>query len=223
MKTLPCDATPVAPLACQSHEPRQWLSNRKHGNHERSDWSSQLRYKRNGCDTLLVPMRRALLISMLLPFLAVAADQPNQFPYCENMVQPVAFNAQGTWVITGVAAYSHTSWLQRKKQERLIGSQVRVRGRLVDFWRKRVRSPREPFPTPLINQQTYDTRSREFWLDFRTDPAMLDLPRYVSAVDVELGTVVGTAGGRTYFNYSGVWFTLSRAAPSQPSGNAGPV
>ncbi len=51
MKTLPRDATPVAPPAAlkqrilRSHEPRQWLSNRKHGNHERSDWSSLPQYQ----------------------------------------------------------------------------------------------------------------------------------------------------------------------------------
>ncbi len=47
MKTLPSDATPVAALAAlkqrvlRSHEPRQWLSNRKHGNHETSELVSQ--------------------------------------------------------------------------------------------------------------------------------------------------------------------------------------
>ena len=51
MKTLPRDATPVTPLAAlkqrilRSHEPRQWLYNRKHGNHERSDWSSLPQYQ----------------------------------------------------------------------------------------------------------------------------------------------------------------------------------
>ena len=168
-------------------------------------------------------MRYIAITAFLLPLLAMAADRPVLAPYCENIVEPVAFNAQGTWVITGVAGHAHTSWLRRKKQERLIGSHVRVRGQLVDFWNKRVMSWKEPFPTPVIGQQTYDTQSREFWLDFRTDPATIGLSRYVSAVNAELGTVLGTMDGKAYFNYSGVWFTLSKEAAAVPGGHAGPV
>ncbi|HEX4168824.1 MAG TPA: hypothetical protein VHZ55_25455 [Bryobacteraceae bacterium] len=153
-----------------------------------------------------------LLASLLLfCFFATAADAPQQFPYCRNVVKPVSFSPQGEWIITGVAGRSHVRWLERAKRQRLVGSHIEVRGRRVDFWNKKVMSWKEPFPTPVISQETYDTCSREFWLDFTTDPQELSLPRYVSVVDVELGILLATPDGHTFFQYGGVWFKLSRA------------
>ena len=155
------------------------------------------------------------MLRFLASFLLVAAvghpaDLPSQFPYSENIVKSVAFFPQGEWIITGVAGKSRVRWLEREKRKRLIGSHLLIRGDRVDFWNKKVMSWKEPFPTPLLSQESYDTRSREFWLDFTTDPAELNLPRYVSSVNIELGTLLATPDGHTFLYFGGVWFTIAR-------------
>ena len=155
-------------------------------------------------------MCRLFAAILFLSALACAADSPRQFSYSENVVKPVAFNPQGEWIVTGIAGKSRVRWLERQKRKRLIGSHLLIRGSRVDFWNKKVMSWKEPFPTPLLSQESYDTHSREFWLDFTTDPAELSLPRYVSAVNVELGTLLATPDGRTFLHYGGIWFTVGR-------------
>ncbi len=145
---------------------------------------------------------------------AFAADAPSQFRYCENVVKPVNFDAQGSWVLTGIAAYSEVLSLDRPPRRRLIGSRITVSGEQVRLLNKKATPWKVPFPTPVLGQETYDTHSKEFWLDFQTDPQDLNLPRYVSAVNVELGTILRAGPGRVFLDYSGVWFSLARAGGS---------
>ncbi len=155
---------------------------------------------------------RTILIGLLaITYIARGADKP-ALTYCQDIVQPVTFDPQGNWTITGIAGSSEIHSLGRIRQRRLLGSQISIRGKRVEFWNKKVMSWKEPFPTPLINQETYDTQSKEFWLDFRTDPKELNLPRYVSAVDVELATLLATKDGKVLFEFDGVWFTLEKSS-----------
>ena len=75
---------------------------------------------------------------------------------------------------------------------------------------------RQAFSTPLLSQETYDTQSKEFLLDFATDPKILRLPRYVSAVNLEVGNLLATQDGRTLLDFEGVWFTLERVGGGNP-------
>ena len=154
---------------------------------------------------------RTLLIGLLATaYISAAVDKP-ALTYRQDTVQPVMFDPQGVWTIARVAGKSEVPSLGRVRQRRLLGSQISIRGNRVDFWNKKVMSWKEPFPTPVIGQETYDTQSKEFWLDFRTDPKRLNLPQYVSAVDVELGTLLATKDGRVLFGFDGVWFTLEKS------------
>ena len=147
-------------------------------------------------------------------FLAVAAfvaaaPLPNEPPYCENAVVPVHFDPQGTWTLTGVAAESQSASLIRLRRMHLVGAQLLIKGRQVEF-RTKNGGWVEPFAAPVLGQQSYDTRSREFWLDFFTPADKLKLPRYVGAVNLEFGTVLAAGNNRFFFEYNGVWFTIAR-------------
>ncbi|MDQ2843832.1 MAG: hypothetical protein M3Y72_22895 [Acidobacteriota bacterium] len=156
-------------------------------------------------------MRKILAGFIALATFALAAQTPERLPFCENVVQPVSFNPQGNWIITGVAAKSESYYLGRVRLRRLLGAHLRIEGTRARFSGNRFMSWKQPFPTPVLGQETYDTQSREFWLDFITDPKDLNLPRYVSAVDVELGTMLATGKGPVFFEFSGVWFRVVRA------------
>ncbi len=147
---------------------------------------------------------------MAVAMFVMAAPVRNERPYCENVGAPVHFDPQGTWTLTGVAARSESSSLIRLRRMHLLGAQLLIKGEQVEF-RTKTGGWVEPFAAPVLGKQTYDTKSREFWLDFLTPPDKLNLPRYVAAVNVEFGTVLAATDNRFFFEYNGVWFTIARA------------
>ncbi len=130
-------------------------------------------------------------------------QKASELPYCEDVVPAQSFNAQGTWTLTGVSGFAEVNHLSSKQRKRLIGTNLVIDGKRATFWNKKAMSWKEPFPTPVIGEESYDTQSREFWLDFRTDPKELSLPRYVAIVDVELGDVLLAGANRVLFDYQG--------------------
>lgn len=147
-----------------------------------------------------------------LPFAARVSGA--DLPYSENRVPPAQVRYQGTWRVTGVAAASQVSSIDKVSRHRLIGKELVISGSHADFGRI-------PFTTPVLDCESYDTHSREFLLDFRTPPNALSLPRYVGVANLELGAILDAGNGRYLLDYSGVWFTLEHASSNtQPSRNA---
>jgi hypothetical protein len=147
------------------------------------------------------------------------ADAPagDRLPYCQNRVTPVTFDVQGSWTVGSVVAQAETDSLSPLVTRSLIGCRLNVQGTRVELRNKKNESWGKRFDTPLLGQQTYDTKSREFWLDFRTDPEDLSLPRYVNAANVEIGTILAADATQVYFNYAGTWFNLTRTGSSSTS------
>jgi hypothetical protein len=149
----------------------------------------------------------------LVPMVAIplAAD----LPYCKNVVMPVPFQPQGTWTIGAAVAKSEVPVTTRSATRGLIGSRLIVNGSRAEIRTKSNRLWKKIFSTPVINQETYDTTSKEFWLDFRTQPGDLQLGRYINATDIEIGTVVANTKNQVYLNFSGIWFNLTRESSDQ--------
>jgi hypothetical protein len=162
-------------------------------------------------------MYRSLAAILSTSLLLAAAPPGDQLPYCQNRVTPVAFNAQGAWTVGEVVAEADTDSLSRRLRRSLIGCQINIQGTRVELRNKKNESWGKVFETPFLGQQTYDTKSKEFWLDFRTDPESLSLPRYVNAANIEIGTILAANANQVYFNYSGTWFQLIRAGGSSTS------
>ena len=141
----------------------------------------------------------------------LGADVPAHAPYCQNVVTEVAFNPQGTWTLTGISGRSGINWFVHPRLHHLIGARLQIDGSRVELLNPEGKSL-SPFPLGVIRQETYDTQSREFWFDFRTPAKDLNLPRYVSAVDVELGTMVAADSQKALLEYQGYWFNITRTA-----------
>ena len=139
------------------------------------------------------------------------ADAPSLLPYCQNVVTPVSFNPQGSWRLTGISGKMGVNWFIHPRLHHLIGATLAIDGPRVSLLNQKGESL-TPFPMGVIRQETYDTQSREFWLDFRTPAKALNLPRFVSAVDVEFGTIIAADRQIALFNYQGYWFTIARSA-----------
>ena len=133
---------------------------------------------------------RARLALLLLLAVAGFADDSKQLPYSEDAVPATTFDAQGTWTLTRVAAVSQYPSLSRYQRRRLLGTTLRIENGHAVFWSGKVMSWKQPFPTAVIGESTYDTRGREFWMDFQTDSKKLNLPRYVADFDVEIANLV---------------------------------
>jgi len=161
-----------------------------------------------------IALYRLLAGTITASLLLADAPAGDQLPYSQNHVVPVAFNVQGARTVGKVAAQAETDSLSRRVTRSLIGCRLNVRGTRVELRNKKNESWGKRFDTPLLGQQTYDTKSKEFWLDFRTDPADLSLPRYVNAANVEIGTILAANATHVYFNYAGTWFDLMRAGSS---------
>ncbi len=158
-------------------------------------------------------MFKFVAIPLFAAALVCAAQNPAQFPYDEDVVpsQPV-FHPQGMWRVDSVAGRAQVSHLGRWQRNHLVGTSLEVGKDEATLWNKMSR--KHPFATPINGETVYDTQSREFWLDFRTDPKILHLPRFVTTVDIELGNMLGADGGRVLLIYQGVWYRLSRTAQS---------
>lgn len=151
-----------------------------------------------------------MLLCVLAATFGAASTAGAERPYCRNVVVPVSFQAQGTWLIGGVAAKAETVVKTHSATRGLVGSRLIVTASRAELRTRHNKLWKNIFPLRRIDQQTYDTRSREFWLDFRTAPASLQLPRYVNATDVEIGTIVATGANRVYLDVEGKWFLLTR-------------
>jgi hypothetical protein len=157
---------------------------------------------------------RLLAAMTAVSLLLSGAPAGDPLPYSQNRVVPVSFNVQGAWTVGEVAAKAETDSLSRHATRSLIGCRLNVQGTRVELRNKKNESWGKRFDTSFLGQQTYDTKSKEFWLDFRTDPEDLSLPRYVSAANVEIGTILAADATHVYFNYAGTWFHLTRAGSS---------
>ena len=153
---------------------------------------------------------RSLALSFLAMSLLSAAGSRPELPYSQNVVQHVTFDPQGTWTITGIAGVSDVPSLTRVRRHRLLDSEITVRGGHVKFSGVKFMPPRQAFSPLLLSQETQDTQSKEFLFDLATDPKVLNLPRYVSVINVEVGTFLATQDGRAWLEYQGIWFTLER-------------
>lgn len=144
-----------------------------------------------------------------------AAQDPAHFPYDEDAVpSKPAFDPQGRWRVDGIEGLARVSHLRRKQRNRLVGTDFQIRKGEATLWNGKVMSWKQPFPAPVNGQTVYDTHSREFWLDFRTDPKSIHLPRYVTSIDIELGNILVVDPGHILLDYQGVWYRLSRTTQS---------
>jgi len=142
----------------------------------------------------------------------LAAEIPGKLPYSEDAVPQKEFNVEGVWRLDEIAGFAKVEHLNRRQRRRLIGTSLQIQREKAVFFNKKVMPWKRPFPTPVIGENTYDSGSREFWFDFETDPKTLKLPRYVTAVDVELGSVLFASADRVLFDYQGVWYRITRTS-----------
>lgn len=135
---------------------------------------------------------------------------PQNLPYSEDAVTQTKLSADGVWRLDEIAGSANVQHLSQRQRRRLVGTELRITNGKVVFFNKKVMSWKQPFPTETIGEETYETKSKEFRFDFATDPQSLQLPEYVTALDVELGSVLFAGENHILFDYQGVWFKITR-------------
>jgi hypothetical protein len=155
----------------------------------------------------------ALLLLMDLGLAAAPpmAAVPPALPYSQDATATPTYDARGTWRLSAVAGFSepfHTRY--KRDRKRLLRTPLTINDATAQFSNKTVMQ-HGPFTFARLGEQTYDTRSREFWFDFRTDPRSLQLPPVVTSVDLELGQLVFAGGRRVLLHYEGTWYEAERA------------
>ena len=152
-------------------------------------------------------MKPTIAAALLFVSPAVWAAQMADHAYSQDAVPQQTFDARGTWTLTAVAGTARVPRLKRKLRSRLIGTTLKIGDKDALFWNKSVMQW-PSFPARPIGQQTYDTGSREFSLDFQTDARTLNLPPTITALNIQLGRLVMADPNRFFFDYEGVWFRV---------------
>lgn len=155
-------------------------------------------------------MLRKLFGSLALFAISAWAAPPAQLAYDQDNVPPQNFNATGSWTVEDIAGSAAVTHLTKHQSRKLIGTTLKIDRETASLWNKKLMQWRY-LPTPVINEETYKTASKEFWFDFETDPNQLQLPANVTIVDIELGDIVYAGPQRIFLLYEGVWYKLSRS------------